>query len=156
MNIYKTELFPYIQGDSMVGKSVTLTIKGIAAEKLNNKGQSETKYVLYFEETIKGLVLNKTNAARIAALYGGETDDWTGKRITLYTEKVRAFGGDHNAVRVEERKPAPVKNGKPAKNEDPFPGKVDEDHPDPVSQMDTFFPSEDDDEMPIASGAYAE
>jgi hypothetical protein len=100
------------------------------------------------------LILNKTNAARIAALYGGETDDWTGQRISLYTESVKAFGATHNAVRVDERKPAPAKNGKAAPVEDPFPGKVDEDHPDPAAQMDDMFPNEDDN--PVGIGNYSE
>lgn len=101
MNIFKTELFPYIEGQSLVGKSVTLTMTTVTTEMLKNRqGRDEKKYILYFQETPKGLVLNKTNAKRIANLYGAETDAWAGKRITIYAEPVRAFGEDHNAVRV--------------------------------------------------------
>lgn len=139
MDLYKTELFPYIQGESLVGKaSVTLTMTSVEAEKLpNHGGQEETKYVLYFKETKKGLILNKTNAARIIALYGRETDEWAGQRISIHSEPVRAFGKNHNAVRVDEKKPKA--NGIPVN--DPFPAA--EEHPAPeadVTDMDDIFP----------------
>ena len=92
MNIYKTELFPYVEGDSLKGKTVTLTMATVNVEKLkNNRGQEEKKYVVYFDESQKGLVLNKTNAKIISRLYGPETNAWTGQRITLYAEEIRAF-----------------------------------------------------------------
>ena len=101
MNIYKSNLFPYIAGDSLVERSVTLTMTKIQAEKLATQGgQPEEKLVLYFEETPKGLVLNKTNAKTIARAYGGETAEWAGQQLELYSERVRAFGQEHNAVRV--------------------------------------------------------
>ncbi len=101
MNIYKTQLFPYIAGDSLVGKTATMTMAGLKTEKLPTRnGKTEDKLVLYFEDTPKGLVLNKTNAKTIAQAFGGETDDWQGHQIELYTERIKAFGQTHNAVRV--------------------------------------------------------
>lgn len=102
MNIYKSELFPYIAGDSLVGRPVTLTMKEVKIEPVSSGGQTENKPVLYFEESKKGMILNKTNAKRIAKLFGGETDEWTGQPIELYSEEVKAFGDTHNAVRVRE------------------------------------------------------
>jgi hypothetical protein len=110
MNIYKSSLFPFIQGDSLVGKPVTLTMKAVKMELVPTKpGEADEKPVLYFKESSKGLILNKTNAKTIAQLYGGETNDWTGKPIELYSERVKAFGQWFNAVRC--RGP---QNGKPA------------------------------------------
>jgi hypothetical protein len=142
MDLYKTDLFPYIQGEALVGKPpVPLTMTTVSVEKVpSNRGVEETKYILYFKETKKGLILNKTNAARIIALYGRETDDWAGERIALYSEKVNAFGKNHNAVRVDERKPTP--NGQ--SHDDPFP--TPEDNPTPeadIADTEDVFPVQD-------------
>lgn len=103
MNIYKSALFPYISGDSLVGRPVTLTMDKVKVESVPTQaGKTEERLVLYFRETQKGLILNKTNAKVIGRLYGGETDAWAGQPIELYAEKVRAFGTEHNAVRVRE------------------------------------------------------
>lgn len=104
MNIYKSSLFKYIAGDSLKGKSVTMTIERVVNEDVSNSDGKEEKQVLYFVESKKGMILNKTNAKRIARLYGPETDDWKGVVIELYTETVKAFGETHNALRVREAK----------------------------------------------------
>lgn len=104
MNIYKSSLFKYIAGDSLKGKSVTMTIERVVNEDVSNSDGKEEKQVLYFVESKKGMILNKTNAKRIARLYGPETDDWKGIVIELYTEPVKAFGETHNALRVREAK----------------------------------------------------
>lgn len=101
INIFDTDMFPYLEGEELLNKTLTLTIKDIRPEKLrNNAGKEETKEVLFFIESPKGFVLNKTNAKRIATLYGKQTGGWEGKQITLYTEPVKAFGETHNALRV--------------------------------------------------------
>ena len=101
MNIYKTKLFAHIIGDSLVGKTVNLTIAKMSAKNLPNRtGQTEEKYLLHFKETEKTLILNQVNARTIAILHGSETEDWSGKQITLYSEEVMAFGKTHNAIRI--------------------------------------------------------
>lgn len=107
IKMFKTDLFPYIDGLSLIGKKVNQTMSHVNQEKLpNGKGGEEMKYVLYFKETKKGLVLNKTNVKRIIKIAGSDdTDDWKGKTICLYAEKVKAFGETHDAVRVS----APIK-----------------------------------------------
>lgn len=111
MNIYKSSLFKYIAGDSLVGKNVQMTMNRVVNEAVpNDKGKEEEKQVLYFAESKKGMILNKTNAKRIARLFGPETDDWNGKVIELYTEPVKAFGDTHNAIRVREAKIQAVAN----------------------------------------------
>jgi len=104
MNIYKSSLFKYIAGDSLKGKSVPMTIDRVVNEDVSNSDKTEEKQVLYFVESKKGMILNKTNAKRIARLYGPETDEWKGIVIELYTEPVKAFGETHNALRVREAK----------------------------------------------------
>ena len=104
MNIYKSSLFKYIAGDSLKGKSVPMTIDRVVNEDVSNSDKTEEKQVLYFVESKKGMILNKTNAKRIARLYGPETDEWKGIVIELYIEPVKAFGETHNALRVREAK----------------------------------------------------
>lgn len=104
MNIYKSSLFKYIAGDSLIGKAVPMTMARVVNEDVTGENGTAEKQILYFVESKKGMVLNKTNAKRIARLYGPETDEWKGKVIELYTEPVKAFGETHNAIRVREAK----------------------------------------------------
>jgi hypothetical protein len=115
MNIFKTELFPYIDGASLIGKTVSLTMTDVITEELaGDGGRKKMKYTLGFEETDKRLVLNKTNAKTIATMHGGETEDWQGSQITLYSEPVQAFGKSHNVVRVAPAKPVQLAQPEPA------------------------------------------
>lgn len=110
-------LFPYIEGDMLYGKKDQhLTIAAIEIEELpGHNGKMVEKVCVAFRETPKKLVLNKTNAKRIRALHGPETDEWKGKKITLYAEQIKAFGEWMNVVRVRQNakngdKPMPVKD----------------------------------------------
>lgn len=101
INIFQTDMFPYLEGDEVKAKPITLTIINIKCEMMkSHRGKDEPKEVLYFRETKKGFVLNKTNAKRIAMMYGSMTGQWAGKQIILTTEAVQAFGELHNALRV--------------------------------------------------------
>ena len=100
-DIFETEIFPYLEGEVLKGDTITLTMKGIKPEKMkDHAGEDKTKRVLYFEETVKGFVLNKTNTMRIIEMYGRRTGKWGGCKITLYTERVKVYGQTHNALRV--------------------------------------------------------
>lgn len=97
-------LFPskYLDGPGLKGAELILTIKGVDREAMPDKtGEKVVKGVLRFVEERRGIVLNKTNANRIAKMYGTETDGWTGKRITIYAEPVEAFGKIVEAIRVK-------------------------------------------------------
>jgi hypothetical protein len=123
-------LFPskYVKAADLNGKTVTLTIARLVVEKLGHGAEEEKKPVLYFEKATKGLVLNRTNAMIIGALYGEETDDWTGKRISIYPTKVRAFGSMQDAIRVREEIPAqPKPVAQAQRTEEPTPMDDDED-----------------------------
>lgn len=99
-------LYPsnYLGGHDLGGKEWTLTIESLdPRHKLRQKDNTfEEKPVLRFKGASKLMVLNKTNAERIAKLYGDELLDWIGKPVTLMTEKVYAFGKNHDALRIKE------------------------------------------------------
>jgi hypothetical protein len=63
-------------------------------------GDNEFKPVLYFAGKQKGLVLNKTNAQKIAAAYGDETDEWAGQEIFLYPDKTQFQGQMVDCIRI--------------------------------------------------------
>ena len=107
-----SEIFPskYVKAADLEGRTVTLTIKLLTVEEmLNHASEKERKPVLYFERATKGLVLNRTNAMTIAALYGDESDTWPGKRISIYPTRVKAFGQMQDCIRIREEIPALAK-----------------------------------------------
>lgn len=106
------ELYPsrFLSADDIDGE-VPVIIASLGFEKMkDNDGKEQDKPILSFLKVEKGLVLNKTNAQRIADIYGDETDNWVGKKITLCTESVTAFGETKWAIRVKPV-PPPVKAG---------------------------------------------
>ena len=52
------------------------------------------------------MILNKTNSDNISKAIGSKkVEDWEGKRIAIHTEKVPAFGGITDALRVRDYPP---------------------------------------------------
>lgn len=98
---------------------MTLTMSEVKVETVGQGKDAEQKPILYFEETDKSLVLNKTNAATISKLYGTDTDGWTGKKITLFSTEVQ-YGAEMVAgIRV--RMKAPPANAPTSKASAPAP-----------------------------------
>ena len=70
-------------------------IEGIGRNK-------EMKPVLYFRGKEKGVVLNKTNANKIAQLLGSrDTDSWRGAQIRLYATETEFGGETVECIRVK-------------------------------------------------------
>jgi hypothetical protein len=81
-----------------------LKIGKVGVEELRDKnGTTKRKYVMWFEGIEKGLVINKTNAKKLADAYGKDTSKWIGQIVQLYPEDT-TFG---KGIRVRPlRKPA--------------------------------------------------
>ena len=92
-------------GDVPEDTDLLLTIKAVEIETVGQGEDAEEKPVMYFNETDKGLVLNKTNAATISALYTPETDNWTGKKISLFSTEVQYGNKMTLALRVRTKAP---------------------------------------------------
>ena len=89
-------MFPsdFVKAADLDGKDVTKTIKAVTMDELTmTGGRKETKPVIRFSDADKKLVLNRTNANIIASMYGNETDNWIGKKITMFPD-VTTFGRD--------------------------------------------------------------
>lgn len=78
-----------------------LTIDHAARDEVKNERGSERKLTLHFVEDVKPMILNSTNSKRITEAHGSpKVEDWAGKQIAIYTEKVTAFGGTTDALRI--------------------------------------------------------
>jgi hypothetical protein len=85
---------------------LTLTIDHCEVNEVKNERGTERKLTLHFIEDFKPMILNTTNSNTISDVYGSrQVEDWEGKKISLYTEKVRAFGGTTDALRIRPYRP---------------------------------------------------
>lgn len=87
------------------GKDLTLTIRECRQELVaGTDGKKEQCLVLYFQETgIKPMILNKTNAKTITKLYKTPyIEQWSGKKVQLYSTPVTAFGTTTDALRIRD------------------------------------------------------
>lgn len=77
-----------------LGAGKLLTIRECVQEVMKGDSGPEEKWVLYFEEEEKGMVLNPTNA-QIIAQFSGErnSDNWNGIKIVAYDEPNVSMGG---------------------------------------------------------------
>jgi len=91
-----------------------LTIEKVVEEAVGQ--EKEQKYVVYFQEKDKALVLNFTNAETIFEITGqGEMDDWAGTKIVLYDDPTITFAGKRvGGLRIRAHKPAKAKAAVPA------------------------------------------
>lgn len=83
---------------------ITLTIAGIREESVvGAEGRKESCAVCYFSEpNYKPMILNLTNKKRLIKLYKtNDSEKLKGKRITITSEPVRAFGGMFDALRIK-------------------------------------------------------
>jgi len=88
------QMFPgrFAKAGMFEGKDVTLTIDTVYMERLDGD-DGDASPIVRFKESSKGtdkqieVVINKTNVRCIMAMFGDESDNWSGKRVTLFPEK---------------------------------------------------------------------
>lgn len=124
MNINNAFPSKWLKSGDVEDGDLSLTIKSVSLEEVGSGEQAEQKPILYFHETEKGMVLNKTNADTIARLYTPETDAWIGKPITIFATEVDFAGKQTLALRVRMKAPKPAStengNGKHVHDSDPI------------------------------------
>ena len=65
------------------------------------------RFILYFDETQKGVILSRTLAEQIASiLHSDDTEEWIGKKIMLFPQPLTVAGKSRIAIRA--KKPAQV------------------------------------------------
>jgi hypothetical protein len=90
------------------GNSTTLvlTIKDVKVETLGQGPDAQQKPVLYFHQTDKGLVCNKTNAKALTELFRtDDTDDWIGKKVGLFVADVQFKDEMVESIRIKKKAP---------------------------------------------------
>lgn len=87
---------------------LTLTIENIKDEEVVTNGKSEMCTVCHWtDKTYKPMILNVTNKKTLCKLYKTkDTEKLKGKAVTIGTDKVKAFGDVHDALRIRKRIPA--------------------------------------------------
>jgi hypothetical protein len=90
------------------GKDMVLTIGTIKTEMVTSPdGKKEEQMVIRFIENAKPMILNATNAKTITKMYKTPyIEEWHGKKIQLFSEKVKAFGEIVEALRIRPTAPA--------------------------------------------------
>lgn len=100
------EMFPskYLKGIDLNDQFWTLTIARVElVEVFIPPATRDHKWAIYFKGAHKGMILNKTNAEAMAEIFrSDDTDDWLGKRITIFPEQVKVSGAWKIGIRVRE------------------------------------------------------
>jgi hypothetical protein len=66
-----------------------LTIKDCTLEEV---GKGDTRWVLWFKEKAKGVVLNVTKIKQLEGAYGDDSDNWNGKKVKLMHDPTVMMG----------------------------------------------------------------
>ena len=94
----------YFSASDLHGETPRRRIGKVALVELKEKdGSTKRKYLVYFEGVEKPLVLNKTNAQKLAAAFGKDRSKWIGMEVELYAEMT---GLGKEGVRLRPLKPA--------------------------------------------------
>lgn len=105
----------WLKGDDLEeGERTTVTIKS-AEEQTFQDGKKQP--VLEFLELDQKLSLNKTRVKKCVELLGKDTEEWIGKRISLYPTPTTFNGKDFMSVAIAA---PPKKKAAPAKPEVQF------------------------------------
>jgi hypothetical protein len=95
------------------------TLRDVKLEEMQGNS-SETRWVLYFKEHAKGMVLNTTTIRVLEAAFGDDSDNWLNKRVMVYVDPNVSFQGRVvGGLRI--RTPKGNKNGVPAPVKAPDP-----------------------------------
>lgn len=89
------------------GRDIILTIKSVGQELvMGADGSKEQCVVMHFHESVKPFICNKTNLKQITKLLKTPyVEQWSGHKIQIGSEKVKAFGDVVDALRVRSKLP---------------------------------------------------
>ena len=100
-----------------IGKGALVTIRLIQKENVAMEGEKpQHKFIAYFDEFEKPMVINPTNGEVIANITGAEDNieqTWIGHKIVLYVEPNVWFGGKQTggirvrAPKISQAQPEP-------------------------------------------------
>ena len=96
-----SEIYPrrFARGSDLKGPA-TVTIKEITQEELHPAGRPVKKFVLWFTETPRGVILTRPLGLQLAGILGDDTSTWKDQEITLYPEPMNVSGRPCVAIRA--------------------------------------------------------
>jgi hypothetical protein len=110
MNIDQAFPSNYIKASDLAGRAVAVVIDRVEVEEVGR--DKDRKPILYFRGKEKGLVLNKTNARKIAEMAGSQdTEDWAGVQIAIFPTTTEFGGETVECIRI---KAVPQRQQQPA------------------------------------------
>lgn len=91
-------------------REIIVTIDKVTSKEIVGEGgKKNQKNILHTLET-KPIILNNVNQKVIARLAGSPfVEKWSGVRIIVYVDKVKAFGETTDCLRIRTTKPTPDK-----------------------------------------------
>lgn len=121
-NINQMTESKYLKGGDVPNEMV-VTIQKVGKINIAKEGDDpDFKWALRFEELKKPMLLNATNIKRAAKATGSpETDDWIGKKITLYFDPDVEFAGNVvGGLRIKGSAPVPAPRSQPGSGSGPL------------------------------------
>ena len=93
--------------EELPNREAILAIEEIKDEEVVTNGQKEVCTVAHWtDKAFKPMILNVTNKKALARLYKTkDTEKLKGKVVAIGIDKVKAFGGVHDALRIRHRIP---------------------------------------------------
>ena len=104
MDVRKCFPSKHLEATDLNGEVHTLAIMRVSIEEVGK--QKEARPAVWFHGIAKAMILNKTNANTIAAMYGFETDGWIGKQIAIFPTETEFGGKMVSCIRVNTDLPA--------------------------------------------------
>lgn len=89
----------------LAGRDVVVEIAGVKAGKVGHGNKASKKPILSFRGKSKTMTCNVTNAKVIAQLYGNDTREWVGKKITIYPTMTTFGGQEVDCIRIRPKVP---------------------------------------------------
>jgi hypothetical protein len=134
--ILKEKAFPsrFFKAEVLPAEGLRVVIDDMQSMQLGE--QKEDKYVLFFEDQQKGLVLNITRWTVIEEAYG-DSDNWRGRPIVLYPDKTRLGGKQVPCVGIRIPKPP---RAKPTATPTPSSPNISGESENPTADMDDGIP----------------
>lgn len=113
------DLYPskYIKSSDLAGNTHAVVIDRMEIDTMPN---GERMPVLHFRGRSKAMVLNRTNADTIGAVFGKNTDNWIGQKIDLFATRVQGPNGMVDGIRVRAVKAATAQPPRSVVAEVPF------------------------------------
>ncbi len=107
----KTDIFPskYLSAADLPDDGMVVTIKDVTIERMQDGAE---KPIALFVEDIKDMIINVTKWNTLEKLYGDESDDWAGKKISIKPGEVKFKGEMVACIDISSRKPGAVSPSK--------------------------------------------